>query len=138
MAWCSGSPNDASHDVVGRVFDSRGKPAGPLLPISPLANEQDYAQIVRLPDKTYVVAWEDDISGYDHTYVRRILPNARELGRIVRMNELETKAVEDRTAPQIAVLGDGFVGAWNDRRRSLGWDIYARILGPKFDEVKAR
>jgi hypothetical protein len=138
MAWCSGSPNDASHDVVGRVFDSRGKPAGPLLPISPLANEQDYAQIVRLPDKTYVVAWEDDISGYDHTYVRRILPNAHELGRIVRMNELETKAVEDRTAPQIAVLGDGFVGAWNDRRRSLGWDIYARILGPKFDEVKAR
>jgi hypothetical protein len=138
MGWCSGAPSDPGHDVVARVFDSRGKPAGPILPISVLANEQDYAQITRLPDKTYVIAWEDDISNFDHTYLRRIMPNAHQLGPVVRMNELETKAVEDRTGPQIAALGDGIVGAWNDRRRSLGWDVYLRILGPRFDDVKKR
>lgn len=138
LGWCSGGPADPGRDIVARVYDARGKPAGPLLPISCSAHEQDFATIARLSDKSYVVAFEDDISYYDHTYVRRILPGGRELGAIVRLNELETKAVEDRTAPQIAVLGDGFVGAWNDRRRSQGWDIYARILGPKFDDVKPR
>jgi hypothetical protein len=138
MGWTSGAPSDRGRDVVARVFDARGKPAGPLLPISCLAYEQDYAQIVRLADKTYVIAWEDDISHYDHTYVRRIMPSGRELGPIVRLNELETKAVEDRTAPQIAILGDGLVGTWNDRRRSQGWDIYIRILGPRFDDAAKR
>lgn len=138
LGWCAGLPEDASHDVMARAFDARGKPAGPLLPIGPLANEQDNAQIARLPDKTYAIAWEDDISGYDHGYLRRIGANARELGPIVRINELETKAVEDRVAPKIAVLGDGIVSAWGDRRRSQGWDVYLRILGPKFDDVRKK
>jgi hypothetical protein len=56
----------------------------------------------------------------------------------VRINELETKAVEDRVAPKIAVLTDGIVAAWGDRRRSLGWDVYLRILGPKFDDVRKK
>jgi hypothetical protein len=138
LGWTSGSPNDPGHDVVARVFGARGEPAGPLLPISTLAQEQDYSEIVRMPDKSYVIAWEDDISFYDHTYLRRILPSGRELGTIVRMNELETKSVEDRTGPVLAVVGDGIAGAWNDRRRSQGWDVYMRIMGPKFDDVRKR
>ena len=103
--------------------------------ISPKISEQDYPQIARLSDRSLAVAWEDDVSGYDHAYVRRIAKAGQALGPTVRLNELETKAVEDRQAPVIAALGDGLVAVWSERRRSLGWDIYLRIVGPRFDEV---
>lgn len=135
LAWCAGEPTNGGRDVVARVYDSQGHAGGPFLPISSLAQEQDFPQVIRLADKSYVVTWEDDISYFDHTYLRRIRANGREIGPIVRMNELATRAVEDRTGPALAPLGDGLVGAWNDRRRSLGWDVYMRILGPHFDAV---
>lgn len=132
-AWTSGAPDDGSRDVVARFFDSSARPSGPLLWISPTGNEQDFPDAVRLHDGTWAVAWEDDISGYDHTYLRRIQKDQRDLGPIVRINELETKSIEDRVAPRIAVLADGLACAFGDRRRSLGWDALVRILGPKFD-----
>lgn len=134
-AWTSGAPDDGSRDVVARFYDSNARASGPILWISPTGNEQDFPDAVRLPDGTWAVAWEDDISGYDHTYLRRIHKDQRELGPIVRINELETKSIEDRVAPRIAVLGDGLACAFGDRRRSLGWDALVRILGPKFDLV---
>ena len=138
VAWTSGAPDDGSRDVVARFYDKDGHNAGALLPISPLKNEQDNAECLRLSDKSYVVAWEDDISNFDHTYLRRITRNGRELGPIVRMNELPTTACEDRVAPQIAPLGDGLAGTWGDRRRSKGWDVFLRILGPRYDGVEKR
>jgi hypothetical protein len=138
LSWCSGEPTDFSRDVVARVYNARARPPGPLLTVCYMANEQDFPQIVRMADGSYVVAWEDDVSYYDHTYLRRILPSANAMGPIVRLNELETKACEDRVAPWIATLGDGLVGTFGDRRRSLGWDVYVRILGPRFDAVERR
>lgn len=135
MAWCAGTPSDPGRDVVARVYDARAKPEGPILTISYMSNEQDFPSVARLSDKSYVVAWEDDISGLDHTYLRRILPNARDMGPRVRLNELGTRAVEDRVLPTLCALGDGLAGSWGDRRRSLGWDVFLRILGPRFDEV---
>ena len=139
LTWCSGAPGDPSHDVVARQHDLRGRAAGPQLELSYPANEQDYAMPTRLADGSIAVSWEDDLSGYDHTLLRRIRPSGRELGPIVRINELETTVVEDRVAPSIAPFRDGVLAAWSDRRRSKGWDIYVRILGPRFDAVtKAR
>ena len=138
MAWCSGAPSDPGKDVVARLFDARGQPAGPLLPISPLPNEQDHGHVIRLADGTWAVAWEDDISGHDQTYLRRILKNGRELGPTVRINELETSSVPDRQAPVAAALSDGIVALWSDRRRSKGWDVYCKLLGPRFDDVHSR
>ncbi len=134
-AWTSGAPDDGSRDVVARFYDASARASGPLLWISPTGNEQDFPDAVRLPDGSWAVAWEDDISGYDHTYVRRILKGQRELGPIVRINELETKSIQDRVAPRISVLADGLACVFGDRRRSLGWDVLLRVVGPKFDVI---
>jgi hypothetical protein len=123
---------------VARFFDGEGRPSGPLLWISPTVNEQDYSDIVRLSDGTWAVAWEDDISGYDHTYVRRILKDQRHLGPVVRINELATVSIPDRVAPHVAALADGLLCAFGDRARSLGFDVRVRIVGPKFDQVEKR
>jgi hypothetical protein len=138
MAWCSGPPDDPTKDVVARLFDARGQPAGPLLPISPLANEQDHGHVIRLADGSWAVAWEDDISIHDQTYLRRILKNGTEIGPTVLINGLETLSVPDRQAPVVAPIADGVAALWNDRRRSQGWDVYMKLLGPRFDDVRPR
>jgi len=137
-AWTSGAPDDGSRDVVARFFDDKARPSGPLLWISPTVNEQDFADVVHLSDGTWAVGWEDDISGYDHTYVRRIQRDQRQLGPIVRINVLATLSNEDRVAPRLAPLADGLLSAFGDRARSLGWDVRVRIMGPAFDTALRR
>ncbi len=138
MSWCSGAPDDPGKDVVARLFDAHGRPAGPLLPISPLANEQDHGHVVRLADGAWAVAWEDDISIHDETYLRRIEKNGRELGPTVLINGLETLSEPDRQNPVVAPLADGVAAVWSDRRRSKGWDVFLKLVGPRFDDVHRR
>ncbi|MBK7643082.1 MAG: hypothetical protein IPJ19_08525 [Planctomycetes bacterium] len=133
VSWTSGASDDRTRDVVARFFDGDAHAEGPLLWISPTVNEQDFSDIVRLADGTWAVAWEDDISGLDDTYARRIQKDQRQLGPIVRLNLLQTKSIEDRCAPRVVALADGLVSAFGDRSRSLGWDVRVRVLGPRFD-----
>jgi len=138
VAWTSGAPDDRSRDVVARFFDAQGHATGPLLWVSPTTNEQDFADIVRLADGTWAVAWEDDVSGYDHAYVRRIQKDRRGLGPIMRINDLATISIEDRVAPHLAPFADGILFAFGDRSRSLGWDVRVRVSGPNFDPPAER
>lgn len=134
MAWTG---NDGpARDVFARAYDARGRAAGPPLAISVRATEQDFPEVERLPDGSWAVVWEDDISNYDHVLVRRVRPDFT-LGPRATFNQRETDFVEARSSPTTAVLGGGLVGAWTDRRRSQGLDVYLRIIGPAFDDFKA-
>jgi hypothetical protein len=124
--------------VWARLFDRDGRPAGPFLPLSTISNEQDWPSLARLADGSWVCAWEDDLSGYDHIHARRILPGARALGATVLVEELTTRSVPDRVLPSIAAWKDGFLAAWGDRRRSLGWDVFAKVLGAGWDAPAPR
>jgi hypothetical protein len=131
LAWTG---NDSpSRDVFARLFDARGQPAGPVLPISARINEQDYPDLVRLADLSWVVAWEDDIIQRDAVHVRRIAPDARSLGPVRLMHALASSYNPARTGPRIAPHGAGFVAVWDDLRRSRGHDVFARVVGPGFD-----
>jgi hypothetical protein len=134
MAWCSGLPSDPTHDVNVRLFDAQGKPAGPNLTPCNLANEQDFPDVARLADGSFVVAWEDDISYFDQAYVRRILPNGRTMGPWMRIGKLDTRFVPDRIVPRIAAMGGGWAAVIVDRQRSLGFDVRLKVVGPAFDQ----
>jgi hypothetical protein len=136
MAWCSGEDTNLNRDVVARLYDSRGKSAGPLLPLTWRLNEQDYPEVVTLPDGSFAVAFEGDISGYDHTYIRRVLADGETMGPTVTLNERESPRIPTRGRPLIAALGDNVVSLFSDRRRSQGWDVFLRVLGPGFDTVE--
>lgn len=136
LAWCSGSESDRNRDVVARFFDRRGLPASPLLPLTVRLNEQDYPEVARLADGSWVVAWEDDISGFDHVYARRVLDHPDWMGPAITLNQRESPGLAARSRPVVAALGDGFLAAWGDRRRSLGWDVFVKILGPAFDDLR--
>jgi len=133
MAWCSGLPSDPTHDVNVRLFDAQGKPAGPNMTPCFLANEQDFPDIARLADGSFAVAWEDDVSYYDQTYVRRIGADGKSMGPWMRINQLDSLNVADRVAPRITGLGDGWAAVFADRKRSLGFDARIKIVGAGFD-----
>ncbi|MBL8859939.1 MAG: hypothetical protein JNL28_15635 [Planctomycetes bacterium] len=133
MSFTSGPILDPVRDVVVRLFDARARPKGPLLPVCFSANEQDFSDVVRLDDGSYVIAWEDDISYVDQVYARRLSADGRTLGPMTRINEIDSKFVADRVAPRIAAIGGGFGAVFADRRRSLGFDAVFKLVGPGFD-----
>jgi len=130
LAWTGNE--SPTRDVFARFYDRHGSPASFPIAVSVLANEQDYAEMLRLGDGSYVVVWEDDISYRDHIQARRVHPDGS-AGPAVTLNQRETSFVPDRTMPHAAVLGDSFAVVWSDRRRGLGHDVFVRILGPGFD-----
>ena len=133
MAWCSGLPSDPTHDINVRLFDGQGKPDGPNLTPCFLANEQDFPDITRLADGSFAVAWEDDVSYYDQTYVRRIAANGGSMGPWMRINQLDTLNVADRVTPRITAFGGGWAAVFADRKRSQGFDVRIKIVGAGFD-----
>lgn len=138
VAWTG---NDGPvRDVLAQAFGAGGRPADPMLAISVKANEQDFADAVRLPDGRVLVAWEDDISGRDHGFARALdtrAPSARryidnqrpprgELFPAQLLNDVATDYVEDRHAPRLAPLAGGYVAVWDDLARGKGHDVVAR------------
>ena len=133
VAWCSGYPSQPDRDVCVRAYDGQAQPRGPILTPCHLGFEQDFPEIVRLADGSWAVAWEDDASGLDQTFVRRLLADGRGMGPTRLLNELPTKFVGDRVNPRLAAYGNGFLAAFGDRRRSLGLDALVKSVGPAFD-----
>lgn len=117
-------------DVFSRSIGPDGKPLGPLHGISVQANEQDYARATRMPNGELYIAWEDDISGRDHCFIRRLSPDGQTLGPRQLINEVETSFVEHRYAPVIAPLvtptGPGYLALWNDLSRRQGHDVFGK------------
>ena len=99
------------------------------------ANEQDWSDVVRLPDKTFAVAWEDDISYYDQVYVRRLARDGKSMGTMMRLHRAESSFMPDRVSPRIAVFGSGIAATFGDRHRSLGFDAVLKVVGAKWDEA---
>ncbi|MCZ6596776.1 MAG: hypothetical protein O7B99_03985 [Planctomycetota bacterium] len=133
LAWTT--RDCPARDIVARFFDAEGSPEGLPLAISVLRNEQDYSDIARLTDGSWVVVWEDDISGYDHIHARRIAADGRSVGPTVTLDPRTAEVVEARHAPCVVPLGSGFATLWGDSSRSKGADVFLRYLGPSFDDL---
>ena len=132
MSWTA---NDGPpRDVFARFYDAQGRPLGPALGISSSRNEQDYSDVTRLADGSWVVVWEDDLSGTDHALARRIAPDGRSLGPPCVLDPWEAETIEVRHAPRVAPLGQGFVALWADHGSGRGIDVAVRTFGPAFDQ----
>lgn len=138
MSWTSGPLEDPVRDVVVRAFDGRAKPIAPYHHVCFPANEQDFSDVARLADGSFVIAWEDDVSYYDQVYVRRLMRDGKTLGPMMRINMLETKFLIDRVSPRLAPMGGGFGAVFADRHRSRGFDAMFKLVGPNFDSAEQR
>ncbi len=119
-------------DVFARPMAPNGEPSGPAMGVSVKANEQDYPEVVRMPNGELFIAWEDDISGRDHCFMRRVSADGRALGPRMLINETATNYVEDRHAPMLAPLlttgGPGLLAVWDDLARGLGHDVFGKWI----------
>ena len=136
MAWCSGE--DASRDLYARFFDRDGRPAGKPHAITARLHEQDFPSLIRSGDGSWLVAWEDDISYLDHTYVRRLPGGSKEPGPVRLIERREEVYHENYQAPRLAPLEGGFLAAWSDCRRGQGFDVFVKVLGLGFDKAQRR
>ncbi|MCE9595675.1 MAG: hypothetical protein K8S98_15915 [Planctomycetes bacterium] len=134
LAWTTGEVGP--RDVFARVFASDGKPASRPFAISVRLNEQDYPEITRAADGSLLIAWEDDIAMWDYCHVRRLLPDYKTLGPTMQICERPEAFLRTFNAPRIAAFGSGFVSAWSDVRRGRGFDVFWKVVGPRFDARK--
>lgn len=134
MAWITGEGH--GRDIFVRFFDREGTAVCRPIPATVKSNEQDAHDLIRAADRSWILAWEDDISGYDHAYVRRFDSHTLRPGPTVTLNQRAAAFNENRGGPRVAAFDTGFVGVWTDCRRSQGSDVFRRVLGPGFDEVE--
>jgi hypothetical protein len=132
MAWTGGKGH--GRDIFVRFFDRRGRPTDAPLAATTKLMEQDWPCLTRLGKDDWVLAWEDDVSRLDHTYIRRIRgPERAGLGPVLTLNEREAVFNENRGAPRIAAFSKGLIAVWSDVRRSKGHDACYKVLGEGFD-----
>ncbi|HUR27042.1 MAG TPA: hypothetical protein VM509_02555 [Planctomycetota bacterium] len=138
LAFVGGAQHN--RDVFLRFFDARGAVASPLVPITTRMNEQDFPTLARLSDGSLCVGFEDDLSAYDHVYVRRVSRGkaggpAAVLGPCRTLDERAAVLNESRNYPRVAPLAGGaFAAVWIDCSRARGTDVCVKVVGPKFDE----
>ena len=133
MVW-TGNEGPES-DCLARFYDAQGRGVGEPLALGTRVGRQLHPQVVRLRDGSWAATWQDDLSGRLHGHLRRITGayEEAELGPVVSLGQRESLYLEDRKTPDLAPLGDGVLGVWDDCRRMRGHDVWVRILGPAFD-----
>ena len=133
LAWTSGM--DVEREVFCRFYDRAGVAAAAPFSVGTEAGRQSAPSIARLADLSWVVAWQDDLSGVDRVVARRIRADGRRLGPTVAFEAASDAPNPRASAPTLAPVGDGWVGAWSDARRSRGFDVFAMAFGPDFDAL---
>lgn len=134
LAWGRGPK--CQQDVVVGFFDRVGFLVREPVPVTTVQGTQHRPSITRLTDGSWVVAWQDDLSGEDQIHARRLRLAPFSLGPTVTVNQRAPALNGARRSPRVAALGDGFVATWTEARRSRGLDVFARVLGAGFDRVE--
>jgi len=133
LAWTSGA--ELEREVFCRFYDGSGEPIAAPFAVGTEAGRQDSPSIARLADRSWVVAWQDDLSGIDRVVARRIHADGRRLGPTVAWEETPDARNPRATKPVLAPYRDGWLGTWVDVRRSRGYDAYVARFGPRFDAL---
>jgi hypothetical protein len=134
LAWTAGE--DRSRDTFARVFDRQGKPISRPLGMSGRHHEQDFTSITKLSDGSLLCAWEDDISNWDYPLGRRIPKNGGDPGPTVELCQRVEAFCQMHVAPRVVAVETGAIVVWGDSRRSKGFDVYWRVIGPRFDSIR--
>lgn len=135
LTWTTGF--DDERDVFARFYDGHADAQGPPRSLGTAAGRQQHPAIARLADRSWVVAWQDDLSGADRIVLRRLRADGRRLGPTVALEPSPETGRPSAYEPSVAAFGDGLLAAWVDVRRARGFDAYLGQLGPRFDALPA-
>ncbi len=129
VVWSSdaNSPNEA--DIVGRIYNSDGTPAGPEFAVnSQIIGHQATPDVVALANGSFVVTWVDYNSTQDgdSTCIKAQLfdANGAPIGTEFLVNVSGTGRQD--SAEVAALSNGGFVVSWDDWPST---DMYGRIYG---------
>jgi hypothetical protein len=131
LTWVAG--DEQTSNVVAQFFDPAGAAVTEALILTEGPGAQRAPSALRLPDRTWVVAWEDDLAGRRHVYARR-LRTGSELGPVRLLSRVTHGHRATGHEPALAAVDTGLFVAFSDAQRSQGSDVWVRVVGAGFDQ----
>jgi hypothetical protein len=136
LAWTAGE--DSKRDVFARFFDARGRPASRPMALGARAGAQESPSLARLADRTFLAAWQDDLSGSERVCARRVTEGAGPPGPVVWVTLGVDETLPLDLAPRATQLAGCALLTWTRAAQSRGLDVGACLLGNAFDAVEGR
>jgi hypothetical protein len=121
--------NGYDYQVVGRLIDPSGNPAGEDFLINEFNGCSAYEPSIAACGNGFVVTWYDYRNGNDYDiYAQRYNSTGSALGVNFLVND--DASGDNQEYPSVAANDSGFVITWYDYRNANDYDIYAQRYGP--------
>jgi hypothetical protein len=129
MTWVAGDDGN----IAAQLYDGEVTPMSSALLLTTDPGVQSAPALARLPDHSWVVAWEDQATRQSHVYARRIRDEDTELGPVRLLSHVTHGHRISGHAPALVAVDTGLFLAWSDAQRGQGYDVWIRVLGASFD-----
>jgi hypothetical protein len=122
--------DDQRTNISDDIYGSRVNPSGGVLDskgvaISTAANRQEYPSVT-YGGGNYLVAWQDDRSGFEDIYGTRVTPSA---GVLNSGGIAICRAANNQAYPALGFDGTNYMAVWQDYRAGYYFDIYGARIG---------
>ncbi len=126
-----------NRDAYAQRYDSLGNPLGGNFRVNDDTgiSYQGCPSIAMDADGDFLICWEDCRNGDGDTYAQRFLSNGTPLGTNYLVNQRPDALNLDQWFPAVALENETITFAWQDARRSKGWDIYAKVVTWDWEKV---
>ncbi len=122
--------DDQRTNLSDDIYGSRVNPSGGVLDakgiaISTAANRQEYPSVT-YGGGSYLVAWQDDRSGFEDIYGARVTPS----GGVLNSGGIPiSRAANSQAYPAVSFDGTNYMAVWQDFRAGYYFDIYGARIG---------
>jgi len=124
-------------EIYAQRFDSSGEVLGANFRVNDVGRGwQEHPEMAMDTVGNFVICWEDNRNNGDwDIYAQRYYSDGTPLGRNYMVNQRSDAVNPDQWYPSVALNNDRISFAWEDARRSKGWDIYAKVVTWDWDKV---
>ena len=122
--------DDQRSNLSDDIYGSRVNPSGGVMDakgiaISIAANRQEYPSVT-YGGGNYLVAWQDDRSGFEDIYGARVTPS----GSVLNSGGIAiSRAANSQAYPAVGFDGTNYLAVWQDFRAGYYFDIYGARVG---------
>jgi hypothetical protein len=125
VVWCEDTKDT---EIRGRFVSPAGVP-GLEISVNASVSPSDNPMSVAFDGKNYLVAWNDEVGGFEsgewEAFGQLVAPNGTLVGEVVRI----ASAPGPQLVTSLASSGSDFFAIWIDMQNETNWDIYGQVVG---------
>jgi len=137
VCWGDERNGQLNPDIYAQRYSSSGDTIGSNFRINDNAgsSEECSPSIVMDGYGNFIICWQDDRNGHTDIYSQRYHSDGTPWGTNYLVNQRPDVPNPNQDHPAIAFSNDQIAFAWQDLRRSKGWDIYAKVVTWDWEKV---